>query len=200
MPVRSACNYGLKDILELLSGDPETERALKLVLKYCRNGIIPVGELDEEVTLILDYYRLAVPLSSVYGSLSWKMRLFSVTDMEIPYIVRYFFNDLREGKAEWREAVTRYFRNIGELRVEEFVKIFKEILKRSRNFIVCAEDIVDVAMKYGRDGGVIIAEMKGAGLISPTVGCGGFGKAKAPLYEINRFFALLAEVENLDYL
>lgn len=35
--------------------------------------------------------------------------------------------------------------------------------------------------------------MKGAGLISPSVGCGGFGKAKAPLYELNRFFALLVD-------
>lgn len=195
MPVRGAYSYGLKDILKLLRDDPETERALKLVLKYCQDGIIPAEELDEEVMLTLDYYRLAVPLSSVYGSLSWKMRLFSVTDMEIPYAVRYFFNDLREGRADWSQAVIRYFRDIGESRAEEFVKIFREIIERSKNLIVCAEDIVDIAMKYGRDGGVVIAEMKGAGLISPTVGCGGFGKAKAPLYEINKFFALLAGVE-----
>ncbi|WP_290623500.1 MULTISPECIES: hypothetical protein [unclassified Archaeoglobus] len=145
------------------------------------------------MALILDYYRLAVPMNSVYGPLSWRMRLFSVADMEIPYVIRYFFEELQKGSG-WRRAVVRYFSDIGESRPEEFVEIFEEMVKRSKNLIICGEDIVDVSMKYGRDGGVVIAEMKGAGLISPTVGCGGFGRAKAPLYEINRFFALLLKL------
>jgi len=197
MPLRGAYSYGLKDILDIVGKDSDTEKALEIILRHCKKGVIPAEELDEEVALILDYYRLALPVNSVYGSLSWKMRLFSVADMEIPYIIRYFFEELQRGRGEWRRAVVRYFSDIGESRPEEFAEIFEEMIKRSRNFVVCGEDIMDISMKYGRDGGVVIAEMKGAGLISPTVGCGGFGKARAPLYEINRFLALLVERESL---
>ena len=69
------------------------------------------------------------------------------------------------------------------------------MLRRNKRLIVCGGDIADISVKFGRDGGVVIAEMKGAGLISPIVGCGGFGKTKAPIYEINRFFAMLPETE-----
>ncbi|WP_202319567.1 hypothetical protein [Archaeoglobus neptunius] len=193
MPVRGSYSHGLKEILDILGRDPYTERALKLVLEYSGEGTIPADKLDEEVALTLDYYRLAVPVNSVYGSLSWKMRLFSVSSMEIPYIIRYFFEDLQNGKAEWRSAVVRYFKDIGETEPEEFAEIFEEIVKKGRNLIICGEDIVDISMRFGRDGGVVIAELKGAGLISPSVGCGGFGRFRAPLYEINRFFALLVE-------
>ncbi|MEM2586394.1 MAG: hypothetical protein QXW66_06035, partial [Archaeoglobaceae archaeon] len=106
--------------------------------------------------------------------------------MEIPYIVRFFFKF-----KDWKKAIEEYFRTIGEKNANEFVEIFEEISKKAKNFVICAEDIVEIALKRNRDPGVLISELKGSGLISPTVGCGGFGKAKAPLYELNRFFAML---------
>ncbi len=194
LPLRSASGYGLNQVVELIGGDEYAEKAVDLLLKYCDAGLIPAKELDEELALLLDYYKLAVPVSAVYGSLSWSMRLLSVENMEIPYVVRYFFRELKGGKADWRKAIEDYFSAIGERRAYEFVEIFTQIVDRSKALIVCGEDIVDISMRYGRDGGVVIAEMKGAGLISPTVGCGRFGRAKAPLYEVNRFFAELSKL------
>jgi len=193
MSLRGTHSYGLnfEEIIDLLGGGEEARKAVELLRKYWRKGKIPKDELDVEVALTLDFYRLALPVKSFHDSLSWKMRFFAVEDMEIPYIVRFFIEDLEKGQGEWRKTVERYFKAIGEKRAEEFADIFEEMVERSRNFIVCGEDIVDISMKYGRDGGVVIAEMKGAGLISPTVGCGGYGRARAPLYEINRFFAML---------
>ncbi|MET1124355.1 MAG: hypothetical protein ABWW66_03700 [Archaeoglobaceae archaeon] len=158
------------------------------MLKYCENGTIPAAELDSELSLTLEYFRLALPKSSLQDSLSWHSRIFS-SDFEIPYVVRFFFRGLKSGKASWRKAIEDYFRTIGEEKPEEFVEIFEQIVRRSKNLVVCGEDIVDVAMRFRRDGGVVIAELKGAGLISPSVGCGRFGRARAPLYEVNRFFA-----------
>ncbi len=191
MSVRGAHSYGLslERIVHLLGGDEEARRAVALLRKHFKKGKIPKEELDVETALTLDYFRLALPVSSLHDSLSWKMRFFALEDMEIPYIIRFFFEDAEKGGADWRRVIVRYFETIGEERPEEFVKIFEEMLDRSKNLIICGEDIVDISMKYGRDGGVVIAEMKGAGLISPTVGCGAFGRAKAPLYEINRFVA-----------
>lgn len=165
------------------------ERILSLVKKHCEFGIIPVEELDDETALRLEFLKLAVPLKS--DSLAWTSRQFG-SDMEIPYIVRFYF---KFGKS-WKRAIEEYFRAIGEENPEEFVEIFKEIVERSRGLIVCAEEVVDIAMKHKREPGALIAELKGAGLISPTVGCGGFGRARAPLYEINRFFAILLKIES----
>ncbi len=54
-------------------------------------------------------------------------------------------------------------------------------------------------MKFGRNGGVVIAELKGAGIISPFWGCGKlFAKIEkiygSPVYEINRFLIKLYEI------
>jgi len=187
MSLRGAHNYGLKfGIPE----DEEVEKAISLVEKYRRAGRIPKDELEAEVALTLYHYRLALPLSAFQDSLAWRHRFLVLEDMEIPYIIRFLF--------EYRDcelAIVKYFSAIGEESVEDFVRMFDEMLEKSKNLIVCGEDIVDIAMKYGIDGGVVIAEMKGAGLIRPTVGCGGFGRAKAPLYEINRFFAMVRWAE-----
>lgn len=164
-----------------------TEKAIELVKKYAEKGFIPKEDLDEELMLVLEDLKLAVPIESEKGSLAWISRQFG-GDMEIPYVVRFFFKFM-----DWKKAIVEYFKSIGEERVEEFVEIFLEIKKRAKNLIVCAEDIVDVTLKFNRDPGVVISELKGSGLISPTVGCGAFGKAKAPLYELNKFFALISE-------
>lgn len=195
MSLRSTHNNGLTadNVTNLLGGDLYAKRAVELLLKYCNSGTIPSKELDEELVLLLDFYKLAVPISAIHGSLSWRMRLLAVEDMEIPYVIRFFFRLLKSGRADWKKAIERYFASIGEKNPYEFVEIFIQISERAKSLVVCGEDIVDISMKYGRDGGVVIAEMKGAGLISPSVGCGGFGKAKAPLYELNRFFALLVD-------
>ncbi|MDW7990179.1 MAG: hypothetical protein RMH75_05905 [Archaeoglobaceae archaeon] len=161
-------------------------RAIELVKKYIERGSIPKDELDEELMLILEDLKLAIPLKSEKDSLAWITRQFG-GDMEIPYIIRFFFKF-----EDWKTAIIEYFQEIGEKNVEEFVEIFIEIKKRSKNLIICGEEIVDIALKHGRDPGTLIAELKGSGLISPTVGCGSFGRAKAPLYNLNKFIALLS--------
>lgn len=163
------------------------EKAVELVKKYAERGFIPKEELDEELMLSLEDFKLAIPLEAEKDSLAWISRRFG-GDMEIPYVVRFFFKFM-----DWKKAVVEYFKSIGEERAEEFVEIFLEIKRRAKNLIVCAEDIVDVTLKFNRDPGVVISELKGAGLISPTVGCGAFGRAKAPLYELNKFFALISD-------
>ncbi len=189
MSLRSAHSHGLsvEEVLDILGNDEYARKALNLLIKYSDSGKIPAKELDEELVLLFDHFRLAVPIGSIYGSLSWSLRLVSVQDLEIPYVVRFFFKDLSKGSASWHDVIKKYFESIGEERAEDFPEIFSEIVEKGP--VVSGEDIVEICKKYSRDGGVVIAEMKGAGLISPTVGCGRFGRS--PLYEVNRFFALL---------
>ncbi|MCS7121578.1 MAG: hypothetical protein NZ895_03120 [Archaeoglobaceae archaeon] len=176
----------MEKVIKILGGDEIAKKAVELLLENYELGSIK--EVDWEVALTLDYYRLAVPMKAY--SLSWNQRFFG-SEFEIPYVVRFFFRDLKRGGASKEKAITDYFEKIGEKRPENFVTIFDEIVKRSKNLIVCAEDVVDVCLRLNYEPGAVIAEMKGAGLISPFMGCGKLGRARAPLYEINRFFSIL---------
>ncbi len=170
-------------------------KGLELIRKYSKKGIIPKEEIDEELLLFFDQEKLAFPVSSFKDSLSWNMRFLILTDLEIPYIIRYIFlNDF-----DWRKAVKEYFKKIGEKKPEDFVEIVKKIVKRRNKFLISGNDITDICMEFGRDSGVVIAELKGAGIISPYWGCGKL-TAKlekiygGPLYEINRFLIKLVEL------
>ena len=191
MSIRSLNKDGLKNIYK----DDVALKGLRLVKKYCKSGVIPKEEIDEELLLFLDSERLAFPSASFKDSLSWSMRFLILSDLEIPYIVRYIFlNDFN-----WRKAVKEYFEKIGEENAEDFVKIVEEILKRRRKFLISGNEITDISMKFGRDGGVVIAELKGAGIISPFWGCGKlFSRIEkiygSPVYEINRFLIKLYEI------
>ena len=170
-------------------------RGLNLIKKYAEKGVIPKGEIDEELLLFFDSERLAFPASSFKDSLSWNMRFLEVTDLEIPYIIRFLFlNDL-----DWRKAVKEYFKKIGEEKPEEFVEIVEKIVKRRNRFLISGNEITDICMEFGRDPGVVIAELKGAGIISPYWGCGKLAARLekiygGPLYEINRFLIKLVEL------
>ncbi len=191
MSVRCTDKDGLKELYR----DETSRKGLSLLERYAGTGIIPEGELDEELVLFFESEKLAFPVCSSKDSLSWGTRLLSVQEMEIPYIIREIFKN----GCDWKEAVTNYFRSIGETRPEEFVDIVREVIVSRRKFLISGDEIVRISEKYGRDGGVVIAELKGAGIISPYSGCGRavsrlekiYG---SPLYEINRFLIKIVEI------
>lgn len=191
MSVRCADKDGLKEIYR----DGVSRRGLQLLEMYSSVGVIPKHELDEELILFFDSEKLAFPVCASKDSLSWGMRLLSIQDLEIPYIVREVFKN----DCDWKRAVTDYFRTIGEERPEEFVEIVREVIRSRKKFLISGNEIVRICEKYGRDGGVVIAELKGAGVISPYSGCGrAVSKLEkiygSPLYEINRFLIKIVEL------
>ena len=192
MSIQGSSNNGLTelDILKILGNDTIAERILHLLKKYYKSGIIPSKELDIEVLLSLEYFNLAFPTQSLDDSLSWDKRLSTIDDMEIPYIIRFFFKEIcQNGVACWQDVVINYFNQIGESNVEDFIEIIQDILQRSNNLKISALEIVKISKKFNRDSGTLIAEMKGAGIISPKIT---FLKRKrsTPIYEINRFISL----------
>ncbi|WP_457590530.1 hypothetical protein [Geoglobus sp.] len=191
MSVRCVDKDGLREVYQ----DEVSRRGLQLLEKYSSIGVIPKSELDEELILFFDSEKLAFPVCATKDSLSWGMRLLSIQDLEIPYIIREVF----KSNCDWKRAVTNYFRTIGEERPEEFVEIVREVIKNRKKFLISGNEIVRISEKYGRDGGVVIAELKGAGVISPYSGCGrAVSKLEkiygSPLYEINRFLIKLVEI------
>jgi len=186
-------------IAEKIIGDDEYSRkAIDLILKNSRNGTIEIKNPnpdDFEVFLTLTHFKLALPLSSISDSLSWKSRILSSTTdkLEIPYIIRFIFSEISEkGEVNLEDAIISYFKKIGEKNVKDFVRIVHEIFDGAENLLVYGSTISEICHKYGRDGGVVISELKGAGIISPFSGCGNsfqvYGKKySSPVYEVNRF-------------
>jgi hypothetical protein len=181
----------LQTVSDVLGKDEEAEEVIRLLILGAKKGYIKA--VDPEVLLVLSHFRLAVPKNSVNFSLAWNSRIISAGCLEIPYIVRDIFIELAEkGEVNLERCITDYFRKIGERNPEEFYRIFLEIIGESERYLVCGNSIVKVSEKYGRDGGVVISELKGAGLISPFSGCGNlfqhYGKKfQSPVYETNRF-------------
>ncbi len=191
MPVRSAHKDGL---IELLGGDEYSKKAIELLQKYSRVGVIPKEELDEELLILFESERLALPINSEKSSLSWGARIVELQDLEIPYVIRIMFS---EG-LDWRGAVKRYFEKIGEKNPEDIVNVVEEIFESRKGRFVSGDVITSIASKHGREAGTLIAELKGAGIISPFAGCGR-SLAKmvkivgSPVYEINSFLLKLYE-------
>ncbi len=200
-----------REIAKKIIGDDEYSiKAIDLVIKNSKNGVIEIKKpnltpSDFEVFLTLTSFKLAFPLNSINDSLSWNSRILSPnTDrLEIPYIIRFIFSEISEkGEAKLEEVIMRYFKKIGESRVEDFVKIVVEIYNEAENFLVCGNTISRISQKYERDGGVVISELKGAGIISPFSGCGNslqtYGKKyDSPVYEVNRFIYELLRLESI---
>ncbi len=194
MSLRSPCYYGLKDIAELLGGDYYAYKGLELLIKHS-GGIISLDELDEELLLLLEGERLAFPIESQKDSLAWGMRVVALGSLEIPYFLRIFFSELRNGKASWEDAVKKYYDRIGE-DSETMLEIVKRVVESRKGYFISGSEITAISEDYGKDGGVIIAELKGAGIISPFSGC---GRSVArieeiygtPLYEVNKFLVKL---------
>ena len=81
----------VKEVVRILGGDSYAKKAVELLIKYCDVGYIPSHELDFEMMLLLEYYRLALPINSLNASLSWDARITTSDKFEIPYIIRYVF-------------------------------------------------------------------------------------------------------------
>ena len=194
MSIRSPCYYGLRDVAELMGGDFYAYKGVELLIKHSE-GVVPPDELDEELLLLFEGERLALPVESQKDSLAWGMRVVALTPLEIPYFLRIFFSELRKGKASWEDAVRKYFDRIGE-DGETMLEIVKKVIEGRRGYFISGSSITAISKAYGKDGGVVIAELKGAGIISPFSGCGrSVAKNETisgtPLYEINRFLIKL---------
>ena len=185
-------------VRKIVGNDRYSRKAIELVLKNGNKGRIQLAtpnQNDFEIFLTLFHFKLALPLNSINDSLSWNSRILSQStkELEIPYIIRIVFSELgKKGKANVKDAIVDYFRKIGEDRPEDFFNITVEVFEAAENLIVCGNEISRISQRYGRDGGIVISELKGAGIISPFSGCGAafqsYGKKYgSPVYEVHRF-------------
>ena len=108
---------------------------------------------------------------------------------EMPNISRYLLKTATEtGKWNISAAVANLFRDMGAAEWQRMPDLVDGITRNAVNYTISATTINAVCVKNGikNKTGVMIAILKGGGIISPKLGAfGPVGKAGTPLYEVN---------------
>jgi len=168
-------------------------------------------ELAEETVLSMYWWRMLLPIRMKHVKcLSWENRLLlsDINEMfEIPSCIRYAFEGLcTRGTWDYEYSVYRYFSQIKEPYKNLILHIVNGLIEKTiSNYYVTATSIREECKRQKFPSsrvGILIAELKGGGFISPLV----FTPLpkilrlkEEPLYELNKaLFALKLQVFNVD--
>ncbi len=189
----------IKLISELFDFDGENSKFIFVILSLDKvkfSDIVNIiGNIDDAIEIVLSMYwwRMLIPVSS--NSLAWNInspKLFWNEVYERPLCIKYAFEYLiNNGEWDYKYAIKRYLKTIGEKSVESIIKIIDLILKhRVFKFYVTANIIGEALRQIGlsiNDFGKIIAELKFGGIISPVISIPLIKIiGNGPIYELNK--------------
>jgi len=168
-------------------------------------------ELAEETILSMYWWRMLLPIRMKHvKNLSWENRLL-LSDLneifEIPICIRYAFEGLcTNGTWDHEYPIYRYFSEIKEPYKDLILHVVNGLVEKTvSKYYVTASSIREVCRRQNFPStrvGILIAELKGGGFISPIV----FSTLpkilrlkEEPLYELNKaLFVLKLEAFNFD--
>ena len=108
---------------------------------------------------------------------------------KMPNIVTYLVKEaLINGRWDIKSAITEFFQIIGDPCWNMIPEMVITMIKRSIGYRINAVQIKEIAIEFGLGDRVdpLIAEMKGAGILSPRLNLVvEMLKVKAPIYEVN---------------
>ena len=170
----------LEGILGRLYPGENVEAMARVLAEASRRGWIAYGEIDVaeaerlDLMLLLIEERLLIPRASA-KSMAWEDRLARFTPDEVyemPHAVRSLIQiALERGVWNPREAVRRYLNEIGEERAEVILTLLDRIMERVEGHRVDAETLRGLVeeLGLGREINRVIAELKGGGILSPSL-------------------------------
>ncbi len=182
----------LKEILTLNIDEDTLLKILylasqKTTISYEEIAGIIGEEKIEDFLLATEESRLLLPITSSRSE-AWKDKLLLIRRGEkykMPNIIKILITTLYK-KGEWNidYAIVTYFKQIGESYWKDMPGFYKMIRQKAKNNRVSAQDIKNAARNFNIEEriGALIAELKGAGLISPFLKLAPENKL---LYEIN---------------
>ena len=168
-------------------------------------------ELAEETILSMYWWRMLLPIRMKHvKNLSWENRqlLSNLNEIfEIPICIRYAFECLcKNGTWDHEYSIYRYFSEIKEPYKDLILHVVNELVEKTvSKYYVTASSIREECRRQNFPSarvGILIAELKGGGFISPIV----FSPLpkilrlkEEPLYELNKaLFVLELEAFNFD--
>lgn len=150
-----------------------------------------VGSDPEEPLLDAEKWRLLLPVRTM-KSMAWEDRLFMPMDgelFEMPNIILRLVKDAL-ASAQWRtgEAIGGIFREMGDPAWQTIPEMVASMAALASANTISAGQITRVCLAYGFSNKTdwLIAELKGAGVISPRLSSpADVMRAGSPLYEMN---------------
>ena len=150
-----------------------------------------VGENPEEVLLLGNRWRLLLPVK-VEKSGAWEDRLL-LRKLGESYVLPNIVRDLVQNASSsgcWApmKAIAEVFKEIGEPAWQQMPELAAELGKQARDGQVSAVQIKEIFIRadLGDRVDVIIAELKGTGVMSPKLGSlAEVSRAGTPIYELN---------------
>lgn len=150
-----------------------------------------VGDNLEDVLLLGNKWRLLIPTRVVKSS-AWEDRPLVCEpgeSYELPNAVRYLVqNASKTGCWDPTYAITEIFKEMEEPAWQQMPELVRELGKRARDYRISAAQIKQTCIGAGMGDkvGVLIAELKGSGVISPKLSSlPEVSRAGSPLYELN---------------
>jgi len=158
-----------------------------------------------EATLTMEYWRLMLPVRTKHqGNIQWSNRLNRPERGEKyevpPCIVLAFKHLMSEGTWNWKSAIKDYLDEIKEPNQQVTIDVIKDLVKNAYLKRFISKTLIENMCKqhnYPKNTDVLIAELKGGGIISPCVEYSLFSRKifeksikdfpkTGPLYESNR--------------
>ena len=170
----------LRRALSEVYADESLEAMARVLAEAAERGWIAYGEVDLDepdrldLMLLLIEERLLIPKASA-KSMAWEDRLARFTSDEVyemPHAVRNLIKmALEEGVWRPREAVERYLNEIGEAKTGAILMLLDRLVGLVEDHRVDADALRGAAeeLGLGRDINRIIAELKGSGVLSPSL-------------------------------
>jgi len=189
----------LAKALNRLLDDSELTAPLAAVLACAsKRGRVSYIEIEkivtdnlEDVLLLGNKWRLLIP-TRVVKSGAWEDRPLVCQpgeSYELPNAVRYLVeNANKTGCWDPTYAITEVFREMGEPAWQQVPELVRELGKQAEGYQISAAQIRQACISLGLGDrvGVLIAELKGSGVISPKLSSlPEVFRAGSPLYELN---------------
>lgn len=131
--------------------------------------------IHAEVLLLADEYKLLLPVRTAKSS-GWEDRLLLLKDGEIygiPNLIRYLVKDaLYTGRWDPEKAIIELFKKLGDPDWEQIPELIKAIAEKAIDYKINGNQIKKICLQLGLSNRVdgLIAELKGAGFMSPKLG------------------------------
>lgn len=189
----------LNSALETFLKENAVNQLAKILTYASKKGRISYEEAEhildddpEDALLLADQQRLLIPLRSVKDTLEWDHSVLLLKPGEIykmPNVVRYLVEQAsRTGQWNPEYAVAQIFREMGEPSWNTMPALVKKLGEEASYNKLNAVQIKQVCSQLGLGDRVdsLIAELKGAGVMSPKLSSiVEVHRAGSPIYEIN---------------
>jgi hypothetical protein len=150
-----------------------------------------IGDDLEEILLMAEEWRLILPIRTRKSS-SWEDRLLIIKDgeaYEMPNTVRYMAREaLKTGTWDSENAIGELFQELGDPDCKRIPRLVRGIAEEAVNRKITGNQIRGICLQLGLGDRVdgLIAELKAAGIISPTLSSlPEVTREGSPIYELN---------------